>query len=340
MKRREIKILGESVPVSDDYVHIDSLKFLKDNPRVYACTHEVPGFDGMIEEEQQVVIFKRLLEEPSVKNLIPDVKRHGGLLENILIRSDTMEVIEGNSRLAVYRYLQNLPDEEGEWEFIPCNLISSLTEELQAAFLSQIHIKGKTKWSAYEKANFAYVRKAAGWGYKYIAEMFGESEATVRKRVKIIQAMKDNQDRDRSHFSYYDVLVRNSEIAQALNKENALANFIYSEIRDLGSDEKNNSFTAQDLRNKLPHVLKKSKVLNKLVAKKIDLDEAYQRARINSSEERIKKATALLTDVTKSEVKQLERNELNALGLAVRRLSRETERIENIISDCGLNDRK
>ena len=78
---------------------------MKDNPRVYACTHGEANFDNLMEEEKQDIILEKLLQEPSVKKLIPEVKRHGGLMEPILVRRDTMEVIEGNSRLAVYRQL-------------------------------------------------------------------------------------------------------------------------------------------------------------------------------------------------------------------------------------------
>ena len=36
---KEMKLLGETIPLASDYVSIDTLIFLKDNPRVYACTH-------------------------------------------------------------------------------------------------------------------------------------------------------------------------------------------------------------------------------------------------------------------------------------------------------------
>ena len=103
----EIKILERAIPLGSDMMNIRQLKFLKDNPRVYACTHGEPDFDQLLEEEQQDIIYSRLLDEPSVKNLERDVKRHGGLMEPILVRLDTKEVIEGNSRLAVYRKLDD-----------------------------------------------------------------------------------------------------------------------------------------------------------------------------------------------------------------------------------------
>ena len=329
---KEIKLLNETIQLNNDYIHIEKLKFLKDNPRVYACTHGHPEFENRIEEEQQEIILEKLLDEPSVKNLIPDVKRHGGLMESILIRQDTMEVIEGNSRLAVYRKLYD-EEEEGDWEFIPCEMVSTLTDDQQAAFLNQIHVKGKTQWSAYEKANFAYVRNVQGWNFDKIAELFGESEGTIRTRIKVIQMMKDNEDSQQPHFSFYDVIVRKPEISKAINDDANLHDFLMGKIKNFDTEEEGNEFTAQDLRNKLPVLLSKSKVLNKFIDGEIDLDEGYQRAKISQVEEIVRQATNLLGDVEKRGILELEQNRFNAFKQDVRKLSRQVDRIFGIIKD-------
>ena len=330
MNHSEMKILGETIPMASDYMDISQLKFLKDNPRVYACTHGEANFDNLMEEEKQDIILEKLLQEPSVKKLIPEVKRHGGLMEPILVRRDTMEVIEGNSRLAVYRQLHQ-KNEDGDWELIPCDIVSSLTEDQQAAFLNQIHVKGKTTWSAYEKANFAYVRKEQGWDVDKIARLFGESQALIKKRIRVIGMMKRNEDNQLSHFSYYEVLVSNREISKGIYDRACLRDCLLERIKNLGSDEEKNNFTAQELRGKLPVILKKPKVLNKYIDGTIDLDEGYQRAKISHVEDKIKRAQALLNDVSRREVNNLERNALNSLEQHVRKLSREVVRIEEMI---------
>lgn len=329
---REIKILGHPIEVADDYVHIDQLKFLRDNPRVYACTHGLPDFDDLLEEQQQEEIFKKLLQQPSVKNLAPDIKRHRGLIEPILIRRDTMEVIEGNSRLAVYRDLRQ-KEQTGEWDLIPCDIVSKLTAEQLAALLSQIHVKGKTQWSAYEKANFAFVRSQRDWTPSRIGELFGESETTIRTRIKVIEMMNDNQDNTLSHFSYYDVIVRNFDISKAIDDRSDLKSYLFDAIRNLGSDDDTADFTAQELRKKLPYVLKKPKILSKLVKGKLDLDDAYQNAKISKIEENIKKAKDLVEDVSQEEVDRLERSGFRALRGHVRKLSQQVKRISKVIEE-------
>lgn len=335
--KSEMKILGDTIPLSNDYLPTDTLKFLRDNPRVYACTHGHPDFDKLIEGEQQEIIFKNLLQQQSVKNLIPDIKRHGGLMEPILVRHDTKEVIEGNSRLAVYRTL-NENAEDGEWELIPCNIVSRLTDKQQAAFLNQIHVKGKTQWSAYEKANFAYVRKEQGWSVKDIALLFGESEATIRTRVKVIKTMKDNIDSQHSHFSYYDVIVRNEAISMEMDRQDDFRDFLLEKIKNQGSDGEDSDFTALELRKKLPVILTKPKMLRRYINETVDLDEAFQSANISHVEEKVKKARALIEDVSKRDVSRLERNQFNAFKQTVKRLSRAVERIEKMIGEVSGSD--
>ena len=333
MAENEIKILGEVIKISNDYLPIDELKFMKDNPRVYSCIHGEPDFDNLPEVVQQERIFENLKKEPSVKNLKSEIKRHGGLMEQILVRFDTKQVIEGNSRLAVYRILHEETKDEN-WELIPCNIVSSLTDDQQIAFLNQIHVKGKTKWSAYEKANFAYVQKER-LTPKKIADLFGESEMTIRTRIKVIETMRTSDDTDRSHFSYYDVLVRNVDISKEIKENKDLRKVLFERIRNLGNveDEENLDFTALELRKKLPVIIQKPKVLKKYIQgdPPLDLDTAYQSAKISNAQQKVRESTAILDGIERKDIISLDRNDLNALDQDLRKLVRTTDRINKIM---------
>lgn len=328
----DIRILRESVKYDEDYMDIDILKFLKDNPRVYAVTHEELDFDEKPEREQQDIIFRKLTNEASVKNLVPEIKRHGGLIEPILVRLDTMEVIEGNSRLAAYRILRDKGG-SGDWDMIPCHLVSTLTEEQQAAFLNQIHVKGKMQWSAYEKANFAYVRKVKGWPVPRIAQLFGETPPTIYKRIKAIEMMKDSEDTEQRHFSYYNVLVLNSEIANKMKESQGLRERLFEEIRNVGSDDEGDSqsFTAPELRNRLPAIIKKPKILTRYVSGDIEFGEAWERARVSPAEERARRALSALEEISVADVDGLRQNSRNSLIQVVRKLDREVGRIRDML---------
>ena len=127
-----------------------------------------------------------------------------------------------------------------------------------------------------------------------IAELFGESKLAIRKRIRVIDMMKRNEDNQLSHFSYYEVLVSKREISKNMREQVCLRDCLFERIKNLGSDEEKNNFTAQELRAKLPVILTKPRVLNKYIDGTIDLDEGYQRAKISHVEEKIKKAQTLL----------------------------------------------
>ena len=327
---RSIKILDVEVPLSDDFLDIYRLKFLSDNPRVFSCTHGEADFESLGDDEKQDRIYEKLLDEPSVKNLEKRIKRHGGLMESILVRLDTMEVIEGNSRLAVYRKLHDLGI-PGDWGQIQCDIVSKLTDGQQDALLNQIHVKGKTQWAAYEKANFAYVRSVRGNSVQEIARRFDETENEIKKRIKIISMMKENGDTERSHFSYYDVLARNGKISSGMEDNEELRKVVLSNIKHLDSHE-DVEFTALELRNKLPVIISKPKVLKKYIRKEVSLDDGYQNSKISNAHERIKLVRERLNDITKKELEQLNQNDKNALKQDLRRLDREVQRIIGIVN--------
>ena len=317
-----LNILGESIPYTHEEYSIHDLRFLKGNPRVYEEVHGTPGFSEMSVDEQQNVIYEGLLRQPSVSELLPELRRHGGLMEPLVVEHRTMEVVEGNSRLAACLKLK-ADGIDGDWGRVPCIVVTKFTDEQRAAYLAQVHVKGKRQWSAYEKANFAYVRKQEGATLDDIARVFVVSRPTVSTWITIVQAMKDNDDREQSNFSYYGVMVRTPVIA---NAEVAVRDVLRATIKAGQKD-----FTAQELRDRLPAVLQKPKVTAKFVRGDIDLDEAYQRARRSRTEDKVRRAAGILDNIVRTEIEGLEQNEFNAVRYRVKKLSRVVKRLKELV---------
>ena len=317
-----LNILGEPIPYTHEEYGIHDLRFLKGNPRVYEEVHGTPRFNEMSVDEQQEVIYQGLLKQPSVTELLPELRRHGGLMEPLVVEHRTMEVVEGNSRLAACRMLKT-DGVEGDWGRVPCIVVSTFTDEQRAAYLAQVHVKGKRQWSAYEKANFAYVRKQEGATLDDIARVFVVSRPTVSTWIKIVQAMKDNNDREQSNFSFYGVMVRTPVIAKA---EKDVHDVLRTKIR-----KEQKEFTAQELRDKLPSVLQKPKVKKKFLRGDIDLDEAYQRARRSKTEDKVGRAAGILDDIARKEIETLTQNEFNAVRYRVNKLARIVKRLKELV---------
>ena len=319
-----IAIMGQNVSARHMQMVIDQLHFLPDNPRVYASIREMPDFTDLTPEEKQVRIYKHLLQEPSVRNLIPEIRRDGGLQEPIIVRHDTRQVIEGNSRLAVYRKLLEETGDE-KWTEIRCLVVSSLTDDQQTRLLGQTHLHGRTEWSPYAKALFCFRWvDEDGKDANTLSKLSGLSVEEINKNVKIIQLMKGNNDDKVSRFSYYNVLVRNRVISSAIGHSPALRGTLLSQI-------KGGEFKAREMRDHLPVVINKPKILRKFEKGDISLDEAFDRAKISDIEQRLKKVRGGLNDIEKTDINVLGHNELRAVQQVVRQIRRDLGRVSDMI---------
>ena len=320
-----IAIMGEDVPARHERMSIHELRFLPDNPRVYATIREMPDFAELTPEEKQVRIYERLLRESSVKKLEPEIKRDGGLQDPVTVRIDTCQVIEGNSRLAVYRKLWN-ETRDDQWADIRCLTVSKLTPDQQTRLLGQAHLRGRTEWSRYAKALFCF-----SWveeqhkDISTLATLSGFTADAIRKNVKIIYLMEENKDDKLSHFSYYDVLVRNRIISGAIGENAALKATLFPQI-------KGEAFTSQQMRDHLQTVIPKRRILQKYVRGDVNLHDAYDRAKISGTEQRLKKVLYGLDDIEKGDIDGLERNEFGAVKQVVRKIRQQLKRV------CGIID--
>lgn len=326
------KILGEDVDVHPMKMNIYELQFLPDNPRVYSCTHGDPEFANKTEDEQQKFIFEKLCEQNSVQKLKKSIREHQGLLENILVRYDKMQVVEGNSRLAVYRLFDKEFPDDG-WGEIQCDVVSSLSEEQQAAYLSQIHVIGKKNWTAYERAHYVYRFWDSGWRQKQIADVLTLSPSTVSNDINIIESMRENNDKNQSHFSFYKVMLKQNDIRNALQENDDLKNCLTEKIRNFGKPGIDEEFSAQQLRDQLPAVLKKPKLLQKFINGKSSLEECSHLAEISAVQKKMKSARETLDDITFLDIKALDNGEVYPVRYEVKKLEKGVKKLSNMLEE-------
>ena len=320
-----IAIMGQDIPAHHDQIAIGRLHFLPDNPRVYAAIREMPDFADLTSDEKQNCIYERLLKEPSVKNLIPEIKRDGGLQDPIIVRWDTQEVIEGNSRLAAYRKLSGVDPGDENWAKISCIIVNTLTDEQQTRLLGQSHLHGKTEWSPYAKALFCFrCVEEKKQDVSTLANLSGFSSAEIKKNVKVIVLMKENGDNELSNFSYYNVLVRNRVISSEIESNKPLRATLLSQI-------KNEDFTAQEMRERLPTIIAKPRILKKYEQRKMTLEDAYDSAKISGAEQRLKKIRNGLDDIEQDDITCLEDNEVKAVQQVVRKIRQSLNRVSDMV---------
>jgi len=94
-----ITIKGKEIPVRIGFLLVGDLKFYPDNPRIYSMM-SVTGREPTQEE-----VYDKLINMEHVRTLISTIKSNKGLREPIIVKDYL--VLEGNSRLAAYKYLAN-----------------------------------------------------------------------------------------------------------------------------------------------------------------------------------------------------------------------------------------
>tara|TARA_R110002124_G_scaffold144122_13_gene309043 strand:- start:11319 stop:11759 length:441 start_codon:yes stop_codon:yes gene_type:complete len=94
---------------------VSSLKFYVDNPRIYSFVRTEGHFPTQDE------ILERLLALEHVRELVHDIKTNGGLIDPLIVRGGALEVLEGNSRLAAYRFL--FSQDPIRWSHVKCTVL-------------------------------------------------------------------------------------------------------------------------------------------------------------------------------------------------------------------------
>ena len=277
-----IAIMGEDVPAHHERIPIDRLRFLPGNPRVYAAIRGMQDFDGLTPDEKQQRIYERLLQEPSVKNLIPEIQR----------------TVDYKTRSLSAGTLRKSSKATPAWLPTASSMIGPTTTggHISAAWSSQLlRMINRHAFSARHiftgrltgPRTPRHCSASAGWSRSGETSrpwqgLSSFSPAEIKKNVKIIELMQENDDNALSNFSYYNVLVRSRTISSAVEDSEPLRDTLLSQIKTA-------AFTAQEMRERLPTIIAKPRILRKYEKGDVTLEDAYDRAKISGAEQQLKK---------------------------------------------------
>jgi disulfide oxidoreductase YuzD len=256
--KMEISVLGRKIPTKIEDIDIFQLKYWSQNPRVNSSIKKKYGNKSVTDAEIELL----LKDEEHVKELLQDIKFHGGLIDEIVVKDNV--VLEGNSRLCAYRLLYekaekaNDDDDMLRWSYIKSKILpSDISDEEIFTILGTWHIKGKKQWDTFEKA--AYLKKMSSelrYSSEKIGELISETKSFVENAIEAHDLMVKNDVYDLAKYSYFLEFVKNRGIGQEVEKDKAIRDKIISAI-------KNDQFhRAEEIRD-VPKVLK-DKVAKKL----------------------------------------------------------------------------
>jgi hypothetical protein len=327
--KSEISVLGNKIQTRIEDLDIDDLQYWTQNPRVNSAIKKIYGNKKVTDKE----IGALLENEEHVKELYQEIRTHGGLIDEIVVKDNV--VLEGNSRLCAYRMLykkaekEKNEDEMLKWTYIKAKVLpSTITDEEIFAILGTWHIKGKKQWDTFEKA--AYLKRM-NHEYKYsesrIADLINEQETFVKNSIEAHDLMVVNNVYELDRYSYFIEMVKNRGINLELNKDKTIREKLIVAI-------KNNQFNrAEEIRD--VHKVLKDKVAKKMfLVEGCNFSEALDTAVGRHPElddtlySSIKKVTAKISNLPASKIEKIKeeiKQDANKKDI-LRRLTKEVKK--------------
>lgn len=263
--RDTLLIRGHKIPIRWEEIDESRLRFYEENPRIYSIVRKKG------EEPTQEEIQAQLLAMDHVKELVQDIKRHEGLIDPIIVRDGTFDVLEGNSRLAAYRAL--VKQDPVKWAKVSCTILPrDVDEKLVFALLAQVHVKGKKDWAPFEQAGFLYRRfHDQKVDLHALAQESSLSQQRVRQLIDTYAYMLECGEEDTTRWSHYEEFLKSRAIKKAREKHPEFEERVVSLLR---SDQ---TLKAVDVRDSLPKIaLGPDKNLKRFSEGKIDFAKALE----------------------------------------------------------------
>jgi len=190
-----------------------------------------------------------------VRELVLDIKNNGGLIEPVIVKPETNEVLEGNSRLAAYRLLAK--SNAIKWGLIKCTFLpNGVDENTIFTLLAQFHIKGKKDWAPFEQAGFLYRRlNDHKLPIDTIAKDVGLKVGEAKLFIETYDFMLRHKEDDSTKWSYYLEFLKSNKIKKMREQFEEFDDLIVEKIKN-GEIAK-----ATDVRDRLPKLGDGSKSL-------------------------------------------------------------------------------
>lgn len=153
-----VNLEGTPVVVTQGRVELSKLRLDQENPRIGLYRDSQPKatlFDADIRH----AIRNR--SPHAYSKLRDSIEINGAIINPIWIGSEESGshlVIEGNTRVLIYRELAEKYPAADQWKTIPANILPVGIQESQLNFIRlEAHLRGVTEWDAYERARYLYI---------------------------------------------------------------------------------------------------------------------------------------------------------------------------------------
>lgn len=219
----ETVVAGETVVLTHANVPLDQIELDRDNPRLrYRLLMETNNNGNSSTADLQALI----LSLGDVKSLMKDIHLNGGLRERVILQQNgngKLKAVEGNCRLTCYNALHKKDKDDPRWQTIPAKILpKDVNQKHIAIMLADMHVGGKIKWEAHEKAGQVYhMANELQMSQDDIAVYLHTSKSTVSRYLQAYNLMMNTfvamyPNEGRKKWSHFDEFFKKKELRDEL----------------------------------------------------------------------------------------------------------------------------
>lgn len=227
MAQTLVNLEGVSVAVENRRVALPLLKLDVQNPRI-----------GLYKDSQPKAVLSDAEIRHAIVNRGPDaytklrdsIEINHGIIHSIWIaplQDGAHLVIEGNTRVLIYRELAEKYPADDVWKAIPAYVLPVGIRDSQINFVRlEAHLRGITPWDAYERARYLYIlSEKEGYSVTRLEQLTRLRRAEIETEIRAFRDMSDiyspkfpDDVYQSQKFSYFVEYERSNRLKQQVEK--------------------------------------------------------------------------------------------------------------------------
>jgi hypothetical protein len=227
MAQLQVNLEGVSVAVENRTVPLHLLKLDAQNPRIGLYKDSQPKATFSDDEIRHAIVNRG---PEAYAKLRVSIEINQGILHAIWIsppQHGQHLVIEGNTRVLIYRELADKYPGSDVWKTIPAYVLPLGINDSQINFVRlEAHLRGITPWDAYERARYLYIlNEKEGYSVTRLEQLTRLRRAEIETEIRAFRDMSEvysakfpDDAYQSQKFSYFVEYERNSRLKQQVQK--------------------------------------------------------------------------------------------------------------------------
>lgn len=221
----QVNLEGEPVTGTRRQVEIGKLRLDEDNPRIGLYRDSQPKETL---RDADILHAIRNRSPHAYSKLRDSIEINQGVINEIWVgpeENGVHLVIEGNTRVLIYRELAEKYPTKDEWKAIPAKVLPRGIQNSQINFIRlEAHLRGVTEWDAYERARYLYIlNEREGYSVRRLEQLIRLDARDIEVEIRAFRDMANiyrkkfpDDQYEAQKFSYFVEYERSKRIQRGM----------------------------------------------------------------------------------------------------------------------------